>query len=187
MGDPKKQRKKFETPRHPWRADVLTEELKLIGQFGLRNKRELWKHETQLTKYRNIARSLLAMPSEKRSRLESELLTKLFTLGLVTEEASVESVLDLIVQDILERRLQTQVSRLGLAKSLYQSRQLITHGHIYVIDRKLTSPSYLVKRGDESKIKFSTDSPLDDVEHPVRKTLSVVSSTLDTEVSNKGE
>jgi small subunit ribosomal protein S4 len=187
MGDPKRQRKKFETPRHPWRADVLGEELKLLGLFGLRNKRELWKHETQLTKYRDIARSLLAMPPEKRSKLESELLTKLFNLGLIEEEASIENVLDLVVQDILERRLQTQVSRLGLAKSLYQSRQLITHGHISMVDRKITSPSYLVKRGTESQINFSTDSPLSEAEHPIRKALSVVSSTQGNEVKNKGE
>ena len=186
MGDPKRQRKKFETPRHPWRVDVLGEELKLLGQFGLRNKRELWKHETQLTKYRDIARSLLAMPPERRARLESELLAKLFNLGLVEEGASVENVLDLVVQDILERRFQTQVSRLGLAKTLCQSRQLIIHGHIYVGDRKLTSPSCLVKRGAESKITFSPDSPLNKAEHPVRKALSVVPSTQGTEV-NKDE
>jgi len=182
MGDPKRQRKKFDTPRHPWRSDVLAGELKLLGQFGLRNKRELWKHETHLTKYRDIAGSLLAMPPEKRAKLESELLTKLFNLGLVEEGATVESVLDLVVQDILERRLQTQVSRVGLAKSLYQSRQLITHGHISVGDRKLTSPSYLVKRGDESKITLSPDSPLNKVEHPVRKALSTVPPTQGSEV-----
>ena len=54
MGDPKRQRKKFDTPRFPWQMDMLNAELKLLGQYGLRNKREIWRHKTLLSKYRGI-------------------------------------------------------------------------------------------------------------------------------------
>jgi len=172
LGDPKRRRKKYETPRHPWEEDVLAEELKLVGLYGLRNKRELWRHKTMLSKYRHIARSLLGMPEEKRLKLQSELISKLHKLGLVDKEASIEDVLDLKVEDILERRLQTMVARLGLAKTVYQARHFITHGHIFVGDKKITSPGYLVLRGEESKISFSPDSPLSDVNHPIRKALT---------------
>ncbi|MFH1328381.1 MAG: 30S ribosomal protein S4 [Candidatus Bathyarchaeota archaeon] len=169
MGDPKKQRKKFETPHHPWQERVIREELNPLGLYGLRNKRELWKHKTELARYRNIARSLLGMATEKRSKLETELLKKLCNLGLVDENASVDAVLDLTVQDILERRLQTQTFRLGLTKSPYQARQLIIHGHVSIGDGKITSPSYLVMHGEESEIKYSSDSPFSNPEHPIRK------------------
>jgi len=172
MGDPKRQRKKFETPRHPWEEDVIAEELRLLGMYGLRNKRELWRHKTELSKYRNTARVLLAMSQERRSKLEAELLTKLYKLGLVDKEASIENVLDLVVPDILERRLQTHITKLGLANSLYQARQLIIHGHIQVGDRKVTSPSYIVHRDEESKITYSPDSSLNNEEHPLRKALT---------------
>jgi len=172
MGDPKKQRKKFETPGHRWIEDVLSEELQLIGSYGLRNKRELWRHRTALSNHRKSARSLLAMPAEKRSKLEAELLAKLHKLGLIDKEASIERVLDLVVQSILDRRLQTQVARMGLARSLYQARQLITHGHIFVGDRKITSPSYIVRREEEPKIRYSSDSPLDNEDHPLKKGLT---------------
>lgn len=168
MGDPKKQRKKYETPRHPWRGDVLAEELKLLGQYGLRNKRELWRVKALLTKYRTMARSLLGMPAERRAKVEKELLGKLKRVGVVGENATVDEVLDLRVEDFLERRLQTQVYRLGLAKTIYQARQLIVHGHIAVEGVKITSPGYMVKRGEEDRISYSLDSPLQNPDHPLR-------------------
>jgi len=168
LGDPKKQRKKYEAPRHPWRADVLADELKLLGQYGLRNKRELWRAKAILTRYRTIARSLLGMPVERRAKVEKELLGRLQRMGLVGENATVDEVLDLRVEDFLERRLQTQVYRVGLAKTVYQARQLIVHGHITVGGARITSPGYMVKKGEESQIAYSPDSPLQSPEHPLK-------------------
>ena len=147
---------------------MLAEELRLLGQYGLRNKRELWRVRAILRKYRTIARSLLGMPVEKREKLEKEVLSKLYRMGIVGENATVDEVLDLKVEDFLERRLQTQVYRLGLAKTVYQARQLIVHGHITVGGRKVTSPGYMVKRGEEGQIAYSPDSPLNRPDHPLR-------------------
>jgi len=77
LGDPKKQRKKFDTPRFPWQIDALETELKLLGQYGLRNKREIWRHKTLLSKYRGIGRSLLGMSTEERKKQEKQLLDRL--------------------------------------------------------------------------------------------------------------
>src|SRR4030066_258059 len=87
MGDPKKQRKKFDTPRFRWRKDVLQEELKLLGQFGLRNKHELWRHKTALSKNRSIARSLISKSTEERTKMENELLAQLKKKGILQETA----------------------------------------------------------------------------------------------------
>lgn len=176
MGDPKKQKKKYETPRFPWRTEILQEELKLLGQFGLRNKRELWRHETMLSKFRGIARELIGKPPEERREMEEQLLSKLKRLGIISEEAVLDDVLDLTVEDILERRLQTLVFRKGLAKTIYQARQLITHGHIAIGDRKVTIPSYLVTREEEDEIKYAPDSPLADSNHPLRRAIEVTAT-----------
>jgi small subunit ribosomal protein S4 len=146
MGDPKRQRKKYETPRFLWRRDTLQEELKLIGTYGLRNKHELWRHETTLSKYRGIARSLIGRPAEERERMENELLIKLKKIGILQETAVLDNVLDLTIEDLLERRLQTMIFRKSLAKTPYQARQLITHGHIIIGNRRVTVPSYIVSR-----------------------------------------
>lgn len=168
MGDPKKQRKKYETPRFPWRTDVLQAELKLVGQYGLRNKRELWRHRTMLSKFRGIARSLLGMPAEQRKKLEMQLLNKLHRLGILPEKAALDDALDLSIDDILERRLQTIVFQKGLAKSIHQSRQLITHRHVVIAERKVSSPSYLVLREEEASIAYAPTSPLSNSKHPLR-------------------
>ena len=102
MGDPKKQRKKYDTPRFPWRTDTLQMELKLLGQYGLRNKRELWRHKTMLSKFRGIARSLLGMPLSQRRTLEAQLLSRLQRLGILSKKAVLDEVLDLTLEDILE-------------------------------------------------------------------------------------
>jgi small subunit ribosomal protein S4 len=174
MGDPKKQRKKYQTPRFLWRKDSLQEELKLLGQYGLRNKHELWRHETMLSKFRGIARSLIGKAPEERERMENELLTRLKKIGLLQETAALDNVLDLSIEDLLERRLQTIVFRKSLAKTPYQSRQLITHGHVLIGNRRVTLPSYTVSREEETQISYSPQSTLADANHPMRLAMSVI-------------
>jgi small subunit ribosomal protein S4 len=173
MGDPKKQKKKYETPRFPWRADILQEELKLLGQYGLRNKRELWRCKTMLSKYRGIARALIGKTPEERKNMEAQLLNSLKKLGIIHETAVLDDVLDLTVEDVLERRLQTIVFRKGLAKNIHQARQLITHGHIVIGNQRVTVPSYIVKKEEEDKIAYAPDSPLADPNHPLRQVIAV--------------
>jgi len=173
MGDPKKQKKKYETHRFPWRGDVLQGELRLLGEYGLRNKHELWRHRTMVSKSRGIARSLLGIPLNERAKVEAQLLERLKNLGVLPENAVLDNVLDLTIEDILERRLQTIVFRKGLAKSIYQARQLTTHGHIAIEDRKVFSPSYLVPRDEEDRVAYTPTSPLSSADHPLRSSIEV--------------
>ena len=173
MGDPRKKRKKYETPRHPWRRDQIEAELKLIGEYGLRNKRELWRYKTMLSQIRGIARSLLAGSESESVKAEKEYLQKLSRVAVLSEEASIDDVLDLDIRGLLERRLQTIVFRAGLSKSIHQARQLISHGHIAIGNRVVAVPSYLVQKIEEPAIKYNPQSALSRADHPVRKPLVV--------------
>ncbi|MEM2765749.1 MAG: S4 domain-containing protein, partial [Candidatus Caldarchaeum sp.] len=53
------------------------------------------------------------------------------------------------------RRLQTIVFRLGLAKTIFHARQLISHGKVYVGGKKVTAPSYHVLKGEEETIRLA--------------------------------
>ncbi len=150
---------------------MLQAELKLLGQYGLRNKRELWRHETMLSRFRGTARSIVAMPSEEGEKLKKQLLNRLNRLGILPENAVLDDVLDMAIGDILERRLQSLVFRKGLAKSVYQARQLISHGHITIDGRKVTSPSYLVLRSEEANVSYASTSAMANQDHPLRQTL----------------
>jgi small subunit ribosomal protein S4 len=154
VGDPKKARKKYSRPRSPWRADQLAQELYLLGTFGLRNKRELWKAETQLSNVRKQARTLLAATQAVRLREEKKLLDSLRRKGLVGGDATLDDILSLTVEDMLSRRLQTMVFKKGVALSPLHARQLVVHGHIMVMDRVITVPGYQVGNEEEGNVRL---------------------------------
>jgi small subunit ribosomal protein S4 len=104
--------------------------------------------------------------------MEKQLLDRLNRLGILHENAALDDVLDLSLEDILERRLQTMVFNKTLAKSIYQARQLITHGHIAIDAKRVPSPSYLVLKDEEAKIVYATTSSLSNPAHPVRTAIS---------------
>lgn len=158
MGDPKRQRRKYETSRYPWSKAQLDSELRLLGTYGLRNKKELRRHQMVLSGYWTKARELQALPKEEGEKLQKEILYKLQSYALITEGGNLDNVLDLKIENILDRRLQTHVYRLNLSRSTQQARQLITHGHISIRNRKVTSPSYLIKRDEEREIHYSPSS-----------------------------
>ena len=158
MGDPKYSRKKSARPRNPWQRNLLKEELELVGNFGLRNKKELHVASTELSRIRKQARQLLAATTEIRTAREPVLLSSLTRKGIVTEDATLDNVLALNVSNFLERRLQTVVLKKGLARTPHQSRQLITHGHIAIGENRITIPSYTVTRNEEPLIKMTNNS-----------------------------
>ncbi|MEE2612323.1 MAG: 30S ribosomal protein S4 [Acidobacteriota bacterium] len=54
---------------------------------------------------------------------------------------------------LLERRLDNVVYRLGLATSRPQARQLVRHGHLYVNGKRADVPSYSLKEGDAVSVR----------------------------------
>ncbi|MBI4018032.1 MAG: 30S ribosomal protein S4 [Candidatus Aenigmarchaeota archaeon] len=150
MGHPKKQRSKYETPKRPYDKSRIERERKLLQDYGLRRKKEIWRAESILRNFRRRARDLQAKRDEK---LEKELLGKLNKLGI--RVSSVDDVLGVGLENILSRRLQTIVYKRGIANSARHARQLITHGHVHIDDRKVVWPSYLVSSHDETRIKLN--------------------------------
>ncbi|MGC9554352.1 MAG: 30S ribosomal protein S4, partial [Thermoplasmatota archaeon] len=74
----------------------------------------------------------------------------------------------LTLDDVLSRRLQTQVYLRGMAYTPKQARQMIIHGHIAVNGRKVRVPAYMVKKNEENAIAIVDTSPLAEDMHPMR-------------------
>lgn len=168
MGSPKKQRKKFEKPSHPWQKERILEEKELKTKYGLRRKYEIWKMNSILKKISHQAKKLIGLKSNQADIEKSQLIGRLNSLGLLGKNSQVADVLSLTLKDIMERRLQTVVYKKKIAKSILQARQLIVHKHITIKDKKINSPSYLVHTDEESHIQFSPYSSFSNPEHPER-------------------
>ncbi len=171
MGDPRKIRKKYDSPRHPFEGERIKSENKVIRTYGLKNKRELWMAESELRKYRTHARDIQASLrlGEPTAREEiRSIVGRLSRLGILSENASADDILALNIESFLERRLQTLVFRRGLAKTPGMARQLITHGHISIADRKVTVPGYKVLKSEEGSLGYAPSSPFTNELHPMR-------------------
>ena len=187
MGKPKFSRKKYETPSHPWQADRINEENELIKKYGLKNKKEVWKAQTILRRYRGQARELLAKIDSENPQIKkesSQLLTHLTRLNILPINSTLDDVLALEIESVLSRRLQTITYLRGLANTPKQSRQLISHGHIQIDDRKVDVPGYLVTKNEENKISYISGSPLNDTMHPARPSADF-KSNLNLKIEDK--
>jgi len=151
-------RKVWKKPKRPLNYDLMMDELKTLGTFGLKTKKELWKTQTELSRVRLQARSLLALRQEERERKEPILIQSLSRIGLVDQNSTLDDVLNLQVNDLLSRRLQTMAQRILFFKTPYQARQAIVHGHVMIGDGVVTIPSYIVKTEEEAKIRLIPES-----------------------------
>ncbi len=171
MGDPKRQRKAYNTPVHPWQKERIESERGLLREYGLKNHKEIWKIKSFVKKAADQAK-LIGARTDTEDIQRKRLISRLQKYGLLSADAQVNDVLNIQPKDVLERRLQTMVVRKGLSRTMRQSRQLIVHGHISVNGRKQTSPSYLVKVSEENSIDFVGSSPFKDEDHPERVKLN---------------
>jgi small subunit ribosomal protein S4 len=171
MGDhPKNSRKMWRKPKRPLNYDLLSEELYVLGTYGLKNKRELWKAHTELSRIRNQARSLLALTQEVRSNKEPILMRSLSRVGLVKKDSTLDDVLNLKVTDLLSRRLQTVIQKKANIKSPYLARQAVVHGHVMIGERTINIPSYTVTVEEENQVSLSPEVDLGKVkQNPVEE------------------
>lgn len=156
-------RKVYKTPRRPFEKERLDRELRLCGQYGLKSKKEVWRVQYTMTKLRKTARTLLTLPeNDTRRNLEgSAVLRRMTRYGLLDEtKQQLDYVLALKTDDFLERRLQTIVFKLGLAKSIHHARILVRQGHIRVGKQVVNIPSFLVRVDSEKHIGFNPRSTL---------------------------
>ena len=175
MGDPKHIRKKYSKPMKMWDAERLEEEKPIVKEYGLKNKREIWKARSLLKKFKIQAKRLTSLRTEQAALEKKQLLTKLHTLGLLQDSATLDDVLKLSLKDFLSRRLQTLLFKKALAHSVSQARQFIVHRHVMVDGQVVTSPAYLVPIASEPTIAFAENSSLAKPDHPKRvvKTVKV--------------
>ncbi len=153
MGAPKRNRSKFEKPKERWNLERIKSDRALINEFGLKNHKELWKVQTEVSRIRRNVRELLSVGSSSDD-VKERIISRLTRLGVATSTTTLDNLLDLKENDLLNRRLQTVVFRKGLARTIKQARQITVHGFIAIDGRKVNRPGYLVDAEIEKRITY---------------------------------
>jgi len=160
MGDPKKRRKQYNTPIHPWQKARIDEEKLLMKEYGLKNKKEIWKLASKTRDFARQAKKLIANTTPQGELERKQLMARLASLNVLTANSNLDDVLGLSTKNLMDRRLQTMLVKKGIAKSMKEARQFIVHGHIMIGSSKITVPSYLVKKDEEDRLAFMPNSAI---------------------------
>jgi small subunit ribosomal protein S4 len=163
--------KRYETPNHPYQGERIADEGNMLSTYGLKNKQELWRSQSQLRRFRREARRLLGEAqgdAEIANAEGTEFLARLRRIGVLGDQDDISDVLSLTVTDLLERRLQSIVYRQGMASTPQQARQFVVHGHVIVDGARIDRPGRTVAVTEEDAVAFDEMSPLADDLHPER-------------------
>jgi len=154
LGSPKRNRKKFEKPKERWNLERIKTDNALINEYGLKNMKELWKVQTEVSRIRRNVRELLSASGTESENVRERIIGRLTKLGIATQSTTLDNLLDLKENNILDRRLQTVVFRRGMARSAKQARQITVHGFIAINGRRVNRPGYMVDVEAEKGISY---------------------------------
>jgi len=158
-----KKKKKYRKPRKMYEQSRINEENRIIKEYGLKNKREIWKAEFAINKIRGQAKRLIiAEPEEQKVFFE-----KLNRMGFDVKTTA--DVLGLTQEDYLKRRLQSILVKKKLASTPKLARQMIVHKHVAIDGKVVNAPSYIVKRDEEERISIVRPAKLPEKKSGIKK------------------
>jgi small subunit ribosomal protein S4 len=181
MGDIKRKQKKFSRPKQLFDRARIDEENLAVKKYGLKNKREIWKAESQISRLRRRAKKLIPKTDEEKKEFFEQLKRKGFKVNEIAD------VLGLTKEDWLDRRLQSVVANKKLANTPKQARQLIVHKKILVDGKVVNKPSFFVSADLESKISVKTQKPKPKKEEKVEETLDTEAPAEEVKEENAAE
>jgi small subunit ribosomal protein S4 len=133
-----RKKKNYSRPKRPFEKIRIVEEEKIKKEYGLKNKKEIWKAEAKIKSMREKAKKMISKDHEEQKKLFDQLKK----IGI--DANSIGDVLALDKKDYLEQRLQTILVKKKMATTMKQARQLITHKKIMVDGKIINIPSYIV-------------------------------------------
>ncbi|RLG11094.1 30S ribosomal protein S4 [Candidatus Pacearchaeota archaeon] len=146
----KRKHKTYSKPKRPFDKTRIEEESQIKKEFGLKNKKEIWKADARINSIREKAKKLVNASEKERGAL----FKNLEEIGLKIK--SIADVLSLDKKDYLNRRLQTIIYKKKLVPTIKTARQMIVHKKVLVDKKVIDSPSYIVPVELENKIELKT-------------------------------
>ena len=144
----KRKHKKYSRPKRPFDKARIEEEGEIKKEFGLKNKREIWKADAKIKAIREKAKKLISANEDEKQTF----FDRLRKMGFKVD--SISDVLSLDKKDYLKRRLQTILVAKKMAHTSKAARQLITHKKVLIGGDSINAPSYIVPVEMENKISL---------------------------------
>ena len=180
----KRKHKKYSRPKRPYDKTRIDEEAIIKTEYGLKNKREIWKADAKIKLMREKAKMMVKAPEEEKQKL----FARLNSIGLKVN--SLADVLSLDKKNYLERRLQTVLLRKKLVTTIKTARQLIAHKKVLVDGKIVNIPSYVVPIAFENKIKLKISGKrLEEMTRKIKgekKKTEIISEESDSDKLNNG-
>jgi len=142
----KRQHKTYSKPKRPFDKARIDEERIITKEFGLKNKKEIWKADAKIASMRKKAKKLISASENEKEAFFDRLKRDGFKVN------SIGDVLSLDKKDYLKRRLQTVLVDKKIASTTKGARQLITHKKVLINGNSINAPSYIVPVEFENKI-----------------------------------
>jgi small subunit ribosomal protein S4 len=142
----KRKHKTYSRPKRPFDKARIDEEAVIKKEYGLKNKKEIWKAEAKIKSFREKAKKLISADSKEQKAL----FDRMKKIGINVN--SIADILSLTKENYLKRRLQIIVVNKKISTTPKSARQLITHKKILVDGKVVDSPSYIVPVELENKI-----------------------------------
>jgi small subunit ribosomal protein S4 len=156
----------------------------LKEKYGLKKvggMKEIWREKSSLRRHRNQAMKLIGRVDTSEghfAREKTDLVNSLCRQGLLVDGASIDDVLQINVEHMLSRRLQSVVYYRGLAPSMRAARNMIVHGHISIGEQKMTVPGYHIRKLEEEDLNYASNSVYNDPNHPFRVEMEKLRLTM---------
>ncbi len=144
----KRKHKIYSRPKRPFDKTRIEEEGKIKEEFGLKNKKEIWKADARIKEIREKAKKLISATENEKEAFFNRLKKMGFKVN------SIGDVLSLDKRDYLKRRLQTVLVDKKIASTTKGARQLITHKKVLINGNSINAPSFIVPIDLENKISL---------------------------------
>ncbi|EJU06142.1 alpha-L RNA-binding motif-containing protein [Dacryopinax primogenitus] len=144
-----------------WKSDARSHELAVLRRYHIQAREDYHSYNKLCGSLRSLAHRLSLLPAQDhfRTRMEGQILSKLYDMGVLNQKAKMSDVENaLTVAAFCRRRLAVVCCRLKMAETVKTAAKYIEQGHVRVGPETITDPAYMVTRQNEDFVTWVTTS-----------------------------
>ncbi|KAH9963373.1 alpha-L RNA-binding motif-containing protein [Lactifluus volemus] len=146
-----------------WKQDANIREIKIMRRYHIQDREDYHKYNKLCGSLRSLAHRISLLPPQDpfRARMEGQILSKLYDIGVLNSQAKLSDVdSKLTVAAFCRRRLAVIMVTSKMAETVSAAVKFIEQGHVRVGPDNIADPAYLVTRHMEDFVTWVDTSKL---------------------------